>query len=251
MKKYIFTGLFFLFLCLFNAYAQERDFRQVNLFTKLAFGIPGKLYLKQGSPQSVEIEAKHDVLGKIKTRVEDGKLIIEKEKEWGFNWGDKEEEIVIYVTVEHINGISVNGSGDLIAQTKIVSEDMELKVSGSGEMFLTGECKSLDSKVSGSGNMRLSVIVSGKAALDISGSGNIKVSGIAKDVSVSIGGSGKISASELKSNTCLVRISGSGDAEVNTKEDLEAKISGSGSIAYKGDPSVHSKILGSGSVRKL
>ena len=36
--------------------AQNRETRNVATFTRISFRVPGTLYLKQGSPQKVEIE---------------------------------------------------------------------------------------------------------------------------------------------------------------------------------------------------
>lgn len=269
MKK-IFSFLIAIALVSTVAIAQKRETREVSTFTKISFRTPGKVYVKQGSPQKVEIEGTAEALEKIKTKVEDGKLIIGPENNWNWSWGD-DNKVTVYITVASIEALSVNGSGDMIVQTKITGNNLKLNVSGSGSlqaeidaaevdadvsgsgnMSLKGNCKSLGTEISGSGNVDLSLMISGTADFDISGSGEVEAVGSAQTVKAEISGSGKVLAANLETQTCDVRISGSGDVEIHVKRELNARISGSGTVSYKGNPShVNSESSGSGKVRKL
>ena len=250
--------------------AQNRETRNVSGFTHLSYRVPGKLYLKQGSPAKVELEGAKDILAEIETEVSGDRLIIGKENRWN-NWGWNNDKVTIYVTMPTIEGVSVSGSGDLYCEEKInvnnldlnvsgsgsmrlafnASGDVEADVSGSGDMDLKGSCNNFDSDVSGSGRVYVSMADRGKADFGVSGSGKIQAQGSAQEVKVGIGGSGRVNAGELATDRCTVRISGSGDAEINVKEELEVSISGSGSVVYSGDPKrVNSHASGSGHVRK-
>src|SRR5882672_2035410 len=68
-----------------STFAQNRETRNFDIFTKISFRVPGKLYLKQGSPQKVELEGSKSVLEKVETEVSGGKLIIGSERRW-FDW---------------------------------------------------------------------------------------------------------------------------------------------------------------------
>ncbi|HEX6225263.1 MAG TPA: head GIN domain-containing protein [Chryseolinea sp.] len=268
MKKL--TILSIIMLTAFLVRAQNKETRDVGTFTKISFRVPGKLYLRQGSPQKVVIEGRKDILEEIETDVEGSRLVIEKEgNDW--NWGS-DDRINVYITVKDIEGLNVGGSGDLIGETKIVTDDISLNVSGSGSMKveveasgdmesdvsgsgdieLDGKCKNFNSDVSGSGKVMMSLIASGNAEFGVSGSGKIEASGSASRVRTSISGSGKVLAGNLETNSCEVRITGSGDVEINVKNELDANITGSGSVRYKGNPSkVNSHSAGSGHVRKM
>lgn len=272
MKIYHFILVFGLFVSGNLVFAQTREVRKVENFNKISFQYPGKLYLKQGSPQRVEIEASKDVLAEVETEVEGSRLVIGKPGKWyDWNWKDA-DEIIVYITVPSIEGLNVSGSGDIIGQSKFTTGDLDLKVSGSGslkmeadasgdveanvsgsgDIDLRGKCRSFNSDVSGSGKVILSMAVSGVADFGVSGSGRIEASGSAQSVRTNISGSGKLLAAALETNKCEVKISGSGDVEINVKNELDATISGSGSVAYKGNPSkVNSHSSGSGKVRKL
>ena len=252
-------------------FAQNRETRNVSTFTKIAFRTPGKAYVKQGSPQKVEIEGSVEMLEKIKTKVEDGKLSIGPEESWS-NWSWKsDDKVTVYITVATIEGLSVSGSGDLIVETKVNASDLNLNVSGSGslkvdakaenvianvsgsgDMELRGSYKSFESDISGSGEIVMDAAVTGATDFEISGSGKVMAKGKSQSVRARISGSGKVLAAELETEKCDVRISGSGGVEINVINELDARISGSGSVYYKGDPKrVNADSSGSGKVRKL
>jgi hypothetical protein len=269
MKKLAILSILMLFAVVL-VHAQTKETRNVGTFTKIAFRVPGKLYLRQGTPQKVVIEGKKDILEEIETDVEGSRLVIEKDgNDW--NWGS-DDDVKVYITVKDIEGLSVGGSGDLIGETKIManeinlnvsgsgnmtveveaSGDMESVVSGSGNIELKGKCKNFDSNVSGSGKVIMSLTASGNAEFGVSGSGKIEASGSASKVKASISGSGKVLAGNLETNSCEVLITGSGDVEINVKNELDANIVGSGNVRYKGNPSkVNSHSAGSGHVRKM
>ncbi len=251
--------------------AQKRETRDVSVFTKISFRSSGKVYVKQGAPQKVEIEGSAETLEKIKTKVEDGKLSIGPEEKWNsWSWGD-DDKVTVYITVATIDGLSVSGSGDMIVETKITGNNLKLNVSGSGslqaemdvadvdadvsgsgDMNLKGKCKNFTSDISGSGSVKLNASIAGKADFDISGSGEVEATGSSQSVKAEITGSGKVLAADLVTDKCEVRISGSGDVEINVKTELDARISGSGTVSYKGNPSrVNSDASGSGKVRKM
>jgi hypothetical protein len=273
MKHVLASFLVLAFISTTAVFAQTRETRNVETFTKISFRVPGKLYLRQGSPQKVEIEGKKDILAEIEIEVEGSKLVIGKEGKW-FDWDNWKDgdDVNVYITVKDIEAISVSGSGDLIGETKIIassldlnvsgsgslkidadaSGDVEADVSGSGNIDLKGKCRNYKSSVSGSGKVLLAVAISNVADFGVSGSGRIVASGSAQRVKTSISGSGKVLAGDLVANSCDIRISGSGDVEINVKDELDASISGSGSVGYKGSPSkINSHSSGSGKVHKM
>lgn len=270
MKK-IFVLLSACMLITLASYAQKRETRDVSTFTKISFRTAGKVYVKQGSPQKVEIEGTSEMLEKIKTKVEDGRLVIGPESKWNnWNWGS-DEKVNVYITVANVEGLDVSGSGELIAQTKITGSNIDLDVSGSGsltaeieaadvdtdvsgsgEINLKGKFKSVKADVSGSGRVSVSGTISGKADFEISGSGKVEASGSADSMSAEISGSGKVLGANLVTNTAKIDIAGSGDVEITVNKELDADITGSGTVRYKGDPArVNSDASGSGSVKKM
>lgn len=254
------------------SFAQNRENRNVGTFTRIAFRTPGKLIVKQGSPQKVELVGDSELLSKIETDVDGDKLTIGRENRWrDWSWG-REERLTVYVTMANIESLSVAGSGDLTGEGRFSTGDLKLSVSGSGSLQVDvvatgdieanvagsgrlqvgGSCNALESDVSGSGRVVVHAKISGTADVGISGSGRIEASGTAQAMKATVSGSGEVHASNLEVNNCSVRISGSGDVEINVKNELDANISGSGTVSYKGNPShVNGHSSGSGKVRKM
>jgi hypothetical protein len=254
------------------AFSQNREARNVGNFTSIHYAIPGKLMLRQGSPQKVEISGDKDVLQEIKTEVEGTRLVVGVKSKWN-NWNFKDDgNIIVYITVPNLEALKVSGSGDVIGETafntgnfdldisgsgdvKVTvqsSSEIDVNISGSGELDMTGKCRSFSSRVSGSGDMDLDMAVGDLAEFQISGSGDVKAVGSANEFKTSISGSSRISAEDFQTNRADIRISGSGDISIAVKDELDAHVSGSGNIRYKGNPSkVNSHASGSGKVSKL
>lgn len=254
--------------------AQDKQTREVPVFREISYRLPGKLYLRQGSPQKVELMGDTEDLQHIETEVRGDRLILsDGDRDNWFNWrNENNHRITVYITVQDIDAISVSGSGDLLAETKInssrldlrvsgsgsleaevsVSGDLEADVSGSGDLKVKGNCGNLSSRVSGSGKVYIANAIEGKADFSLSGSGKILAAGRARLVKAGISGSGKVLAADLETERCEVKITGSGDVEINVKSELDAQISGSGTVAYKGNPNhVNSHASGSGKLRKM
>lgn len=246
-SRVLFLFVLALFLSL-PAFCQKED-RSVSSFHRISFGIPGTLYLKQGSIQSVQLEGDRDDLDKIETEVVNGQLRIrvKDHRWWNWNFGN---DISVYITVPEIDDVSLGGSGRIVGENPVKSDNMQLSVSGSGKMELNVTAGDLKLDVSGSGRMDLQVRA---ASLDqhISGSGSITLSGEAETADLNISGSGKLEASDLNVKSYNISISGSGRSSISVSDAITASISGSGSVYYKGSPDkVISRVSGSGRVKK-
>jgi len=271
MQKIIILALVATLFSAEGALGQKKETRNVASFSKLNFGVPGKLYLKQGNVEKVELEGDADILEKIETEVSGNHLNIRskvKFKDW--NWSG--QQITAYVTMKNIEGISVSGSGDIIGEGVFQSGDLDLKISGSGNLTVQanasgsmeaaisgsgnlevkGKSRSFNSKASGSGNLTMALTVSNDVSFSISGSGKIYAEGSSEIVKVSISGSGKILGADFETKICNIKIAGSGDVEIGVKDELDANISGSGSVRYRGNPGkLNSNSAGSGKVSKM
>ncbi|HZY80771.1 MAG TPA: head GIN domain-containing protein [Cyclobacteriaceae bacterium] len=270
MKK-IAASLLLVLVTVAFASAQNKKELKFDSFSRVQLRSSSKVFLKQGSPQKVEFEGDREDIEELDPRVESGKLIIGRDNwnNWGFS--NRENRVTVYITMPNIEGLSVAGSGDMVVEGKITARDLDLNVSGSGNLDIEadasgeldadvsgsgniafkGKCRDFDSSVSGSGRVDLEITVTERALFGLSGSGKVRASGSAKEVKATISGSGEVLAANLVTDKCDVRISGSGDVEINVNKELDANISGSGTVAYKGNPShVNSHSSGSGNVRK-
>ena len=212
-----------------TAYAYQRDNRDLKGFDEISLGVSAHLHLSIGNEFKVEMEGDEDDMDEIETKVENGVLKIRHERRSGWSWNM--DRVDIYVTMPEVNGLRVSGSGSIRSEDTIKSDDLELAVSGSGDLEVDIDARMVN--------------------LSISGSGDVELSGKAGEFKSTISGSGGIDAFDLVIENCDVRISGSGSVRVEVTGSLDARISGSGSVYYEGDPeNVNSSTSGSGRVRK-
>jgi hypothetical protein len=214
-----------LMLATLLAYGQQREERDVPPFTGVALGISGDLYLSQGDPQKVVIQSQSD-LDKIETEVKNGILRIKTS-----TWNQRIKGTKIWITVPDVEALHVSGSGNMLAETSIDADELELKVSGSGMIKIPG-------------------LSADEIEAAVSGSGDIILAGSADEIDISISGSGGVQAEALKVDEGSIKISGSGDCSLDATRELEALISGSGTVTYYSNPQVDARVSGSGKVRK-
>jgi hypothetical protein len=212
-----------------------RETRSVEAFTELSFSVPGTVYLRQGEPQSVEVEAPQKVLDRLETEVDGDELEIRSEGKgnW-FSWfgGDGfDGEVKVYVTVPTLSEISIAGSGRIVGETPIEGASLEVQNAGSGEVDLTVQNDEME--------------------VNIAGSGTIRLRGTSGSFEASIAGSGDIEAVELETATAEVSIAGSGDVRLHVTDRLEASIMGSGDVQYRGSPELETSSMGSGDVEPI
>ncbi len=206
----------------------RQEARAVTGFTGLGLAIPGRVELRQGSPEAVTVEADDNLLPEIQTVVEGGKLVIRFARK--LSVGGK-PVIRITVTAPRIDSISVSGSGDVVAASLAVP--------------------TLAIAVGGSGDVKLANVQVDTLTLSIAGSGDIRAGGKATEVVAKIAGSGDLDTEKLEARRVSVSIAGSGDAVVRAAESLAATIAGSGDVRYHGDPTVRKSVAGSGKVTRV
>jgi hypothetical protein len=212
----------------------ETQTRKVDQFTEISLRVGATVHLEQGEPQSLEITAKSSTLEELITEVKDGKLIIRFPNKDFFWKTFQPGEITINITVPRITGLGVSGSGDIVAADGIKTKDLELAVSGSG-------------------NIKIDDLAAVAVKSIISGSGNIVLSGnkTAEDLSVVISGSGNFKGMNFSADDVNVRVSGSGNVDLQANKNLNIRMFGSGDVTYKGHPLVDQSVAGSGKVKHL
>ncbi len=210
----------------------EEQTRKVDKFTSISLRISANVQLKQGENQNLKIVAKSSTLEEIITEVKEGELIIRFPNK-NYFWNDFNPGLItIYITAAEIKRLGVSGSGDIIAEDRINAEELNLAVSGSG-------------------NIKLMELSAKEVYATISGSGNVNLAGetAAKLLSASISGSGNLKALDFNADDVNVKVSGSGNVSIEANNNLNARVSGSGNVNYKGNPNIDSSISGSGKVR--
>jgi len=226
----VFTGG----LLLLGIYAfgevDKKETRGVAPFKEVGISVAADVYISQGKETTLILEGDPYTLEHIQTSVLQGKLKI-KYSTWKWN---NYHKVKIYITSPDWHGIYVSGSAKVMNETPVESDRLILNLSGSGDI-------------------QLDRLIINKTEARVSGSGDIHISGNQKSqsLSVAISGSGKVIAQGMEALDVDVSISGSGSATIFADNNLKAMIAGSGSVYYKGTGVVDARVSGSGKVRKI
>jgi len=182
--------------------------------------------LTQGANREVRLSGQENILNNLDLTKEGSTLVIKSKLSV-----QKSEPVKIYITLPTIETISITGSGD-VTTTHHFSDinELNIKISGSGDINADLDAKTVQASVSGSGDVQLT--------------------GSADLMKYVISGSGDLKADRFKVRDAQIAISGSGDANVTVSGTLKGTVSGSGDISYSGDPELDLHHSGSGSISK-
>jgi len=182
--------------------------RTVSDFSAVSLSGSGRMIVEQTGTESLTVTTDDNLLPYIRTEVHGSTLELgTKDPMTNLN---PTEDIVFRLTVKKLDDLRISGSGQ--ADVKGLTENqLQVRISGSGDM-------------------------TGQGAVD--------------DLDLRISGSGSYSGTNLKSRHATVGVSGSGSVVVNASDTLNASVSGSGSVEYVGDPQVTRNVSGSGSVQR-
>jgi len=184
------------------------------------------VHLKRGSEGTITVKTDDNLQEYIVVEVENNTLKIRTKKN---TYLKTKKGIHVYVPFEDISGVSLTGSGDINTEDPIESDNLEIKVTGSGDVELEVAANTVDATVTGSGD----IVVTGRTT----------------NLDVKVTGSGDFDGDGLRSENTDAAVSGSGDASVYASKFLKARVNGSGDIKYDGNPEKRdTKVSGSGSI---
>ena len=185
--------------------------RRLDSFSgvKVSSGID--VYLKQGNNESVTVEADENLHEYILTEVRNGVLNVYSE----YNIRSAERKRV-YVTMKDINSVRTTSAGDVIGESPVKSDKLELSASSAGDIKLEVNTKEIE--------------------IDISSSGDITLTGETDLLKADLSSAGDLNAYDLKSREAEISVSSAGDADIYVTERIIARASSAGNINYKGDP---------------
>ena len=236
-NKSMWAGLLVLAVVTLSAFsggptAAERETRSVNAFTEVSLGGSSHVVLRQGSPQSVVVEASAADLADFETVVKDRQLRLGFHQEANGLFTSKNHgPVMVYLTAPDLTALRVGGSGRLEVMGPLRATALMLAVAGSGDL-------------------QVPELTATSLETALAGSGNVLVSGNCPRHEIRLSGSGNVKAQALKTEISAVRLSGSGSAHVNASKSMEARLSGSGNVFVAGGGLLNSAVHGSGRVIK-
>jgi hypothetical protein len=196
--------------------------RNVSYFDAIRLIGAFKLFLIKGPSQALRLEGEDNILPIIETRVEGDTLVIESTQPYKSQVG-----ITIYVSIEKIRGLEIDGTSKIIGEEDLDADDLHLEIIGAGEIDLTVSAQSIFTR--------------------IVGAGKISLQGDASQHQVEIEGAGNIEATNLQVSSYDIIINGAGSCRIFVTNVLNVIIHGGGIIYYRGSPTViNSTITGAG-----
>jgi len=237
--------------------------RTISDFSGVKISCSADVFLRQGKGNTIKVRTDENLQDMIETEVRSGILHIDVDGNIR-----NVEVLEVYVTVDNLEKVVINGSGDVESENTIEGMDFEISINGSGDVELDLDVKSLETEINGSGDVEVSGVqgnfdlhVAGsgdfyaedlrlnECEIKINGSGDVKLKGSADKLYVNQSASGDVNLYSLSAGDVEATASGSGDIIVFVTGTLKARLSGSGDLTYKGEPtSVDVSASGSGEV---
>jgi len=201
----------------------QTETRELEEFKNIALDFSAEVTVVKGETGKAEIETYGNLLEKINAKVRGKKLRLSTT-----GCISAGEKIKIRITLPQLEGLEINGSGNIVVPDTFTVDKISLEINGSGDIKAS--------------------LIAAKVESEIHGSGNIILTGSANINNVEILGSGDIKAENLPCNESNIEVNGSGDVYVYAIKNLDVEVNGSGTVHYKGKPQVNSSINGSGKV---
>jgi hypothetical protein len=181
--------------------ATER--RSVGAFSSIDVKGAIRVEASIGPETTVEVSGDDNLVPLLETRLDGDRLVIDSDKNL-----DPELPLVVRVTTPDLRRVDGSGSVDVDVRG-LESEQLEI---------------------------------------DISGSGDIRAEGRTGRLHIEISGSGDADATQLDARLVEIDISGSGEVELGAPEELDVEVSGSGTVGHRGNPRIRQDISGSGKI---
>lgn len=190
-------------------------------FDGVVLEISGNVFITQGPQLEVVVESYPNLIDRLETRVRNNVWEIDLE-----GCTRNPDDIDIFITMPDVRLLEVTGSGVIVSQNVLVTNDIDLVINGSGAIDVALDVDDVFA--------------------EINGSGDIYLEGRGDELFYGLLGSGDLRAFDCNFNEARIRVSGSGDTEVFINEFLNVEISGSGDVFFRGNPIINLDVSGSG-----
>lgn len=206
-----------------NVISQTRDLPE---FSGIKVGSGIDVFITQGEPQQVTVEADENLQEWIRTEINGTVLHIYTEKNIRLARTKK-----VNITCKMLDKIQVSSAGDVTGLTQFKVDNLDIDMSSAGDLKLEVEAKEIRISISSAGNVHL------KGKTDV--------------LSADLSSAGDLNAFELEAKKGDVSVSSAGSAKVFVTEEASFRSSSAGDIDYKGEPRIREiNTSSAGSVNK-
>jgi hypothetical protein len=163
-----------------------RQTRDVAAFNSVELAGSNDVLIRVGENQSVVVRADDNLLDRVTTEVQSGKLVIANTP-GSFTTNTP---MSVVVNVPTLSALTLTGSGNIVANG-IHTDSFLVTLPGSGTLTGSGTAKRFDVTVGGSGTVHFTRLVANDVRAIVSGSGSIFITAT-KSLDASVSGSGAI-----------------------------------------------------------
>jgi hypothetical protein len=161
--------------------------RNLSGFEEVELQGVGNLSIQQTGSESLTVEAEEEVLPKIRTEVENNRLIIGPKPNTSLL---TTEPINYRLSVKDLKALKVSGSGNVDAED-ISTAELVVMLSGAGNVKIGGETDSQEINISGSGSYQADDLESKEVKVDVGGSGSAVVN-VSDELNAKVSGIGSV-----------------------------------------------------------
>ena len=160
--------------------------RHLDPFGSVELAGSNNVVVRVGEQQSVVVRADDNLLDRVTTEVQSGKLVV------GNTSGSfsTSSPMSVEVSVPTLSGLTLSGSGNIVV-SGVEAESLTVTLQGSGTLTASGTATRLGVTVSGSGMVQFSRLVASDAQAVVSGSGTVFVTAT-ESLDASVPGAGTI-----------------------------------------------------------
>ena len=159
--------------------------RDVAPFDGISLTGASNVLIRVGGAQSLVVRGDADLLDRVTTRVQDGRLVIGTKGSFTSRSG-----MSVHVTMPSLTDLSLAGNG-VIAASGIETARLTVTLSGNGIVRASGRATRLDVTLAGVGDAQLERLVAADVSALLAGTGRIAVTAT-KSLDASVPGAGSI-----------------------------------------------------------
>jgi hypothetical protein len=193
-----------------NGHVVEEKRRALK-FTSIDSDGPFEVDINQGDEFEVRVRIDSNLQRYVETRVHGDTLLVESSA-WIV---DLPRGPHVMISLPELESLENHGSGDVFAASFEQESDIDLRLSGSGDLTFDGTLPRITASGDGSGDMYLS--------------------GSTDYAELTLDGSGDLEAVDLVAMQADITVDGSGDVRARVEGPVDARTDGSGDIELSGD----------------
>ncbi len=144
--------------------------RSLSGFHSINNAIVADVFLTQGSPQNVRIEAQQNILEVLQTEVVNEELILSFEE-----CVEDLEKVTVTITLPEITRLTLSGVGNFTVQNDVDLAALDVFLVGVGDFNLRGTTEDLFISLVGVGNVNAFDLSTDSCEISIVGAGNAEV----------------------------------------------------------------------------